>query len=128
MDIAYELLVWLERMGFGTIGTDLFPGQIPNDKNGLWSENASGQPEKYVPIEKPVVDLYCKDTSALDCVTKLNNIKRAIHRMHNTTINSAYVYSFLVIGDIEDVQRDLEYAKIKKITIQVMHRDTNVIS
>jgi len=34
----------------------------------------------------------------------------------------------LVIGDVEDVDRDLEYAKVFKITVQVNHRDLALIS
>lgn len=128
MDIAYEVATWLGRMGFGTVGTDIFAGQIPDSQNGIFVVRAGGQPNKYVPIEEAVVDVYVKNTKASTCIQTLENIKRAIHRMHTTELNDAYVYVFLVIGDIEDVMRDLEYAKIFKVTVQVLHRDTNLIS
>lgn len=63
--------------------------------------------------------------SAIDLI---EGIKRAIHRMHTTEIGTAYVYTFLVLGDIETVERDLEYTKIFKLTIQAVHRATGVIS
>lgn len=128
MDIAYELVVWLQRMGFGTINTDLFVGQIPANTSGVWTELGGGSLNNYVPIEESVVDIYCKNMSSETCVEKLNNIKRAIHRMHTTEINDTYIYTFLVIGDITVVSRDPEYAKIYKLTVQVVHRDTGVIS
>ena len=48
--------------------------------------------------------------------------------MHSTDDELTYVYTFLVLGDIEDVARDIEYAKVFKITLQVVHRDKSLIS
>lgn len=129
MDIAYQVATLLQTSGFGTIGTDLFVGQIPDDTNGLWIELAGGLPNNYVPIEESVINIFCKNTNAQEGVQLLSNIKNFIHRLHNTSpSSSSYIYTFLVIGNIEDVQRDVEYAKIYKLTVQVVYRDTAVIS
>ena len=128
MDIAYEVTTYLASNGFGTLNTSIFVGQIPENTNGIWVERAGGQLNNYVPIEEAVVDIYIKNTKAATCITTLENVKRFIHRMHTTQVNNAYIYTFLVIGDIEVVQRDLEYAKIFKLTVQVVHRDTGLIS
>lgn len=128
MDISYQVAQYLVNAGFGTLGTSIFVDQIPANTNGVYVVRAGGQLNNYVPVEETVLDIYIKDTSASDAITKLENIKRYIHRMNNTAAGSAYVYTFLVIGDIQDVQRDMEYAKIYKITLQVVHRDTSVIS
>ncbi len=101
---------------------------MPDETNGIWVERSGGSLANYVPIENPLVDIYAKNTSAEDAMTAIENIKRYIHRMHNTSTANSYIYSFLVISDIETVMRDLEYAKIFKITVQIMHRDTSVIS
>lgn len=127
-DIAYSVATWLDNMNIGVVGTDIYVGQIPDGIDGIWVERSGGQLNKYVPIEESVVDIYVKDHSAETAMSTLENIKRAIHRMHTTEVSTSYIYSFLVIGDIETVQRDLEYAKIFKITVQVMHRDTIIIS
>lgn len=128
MDIAYQVAQYLATAGFGVLGTSIFAGQIPAEQNGVYVSRLGGLPNNYVPIEEAVLDIYVKDTSAEDAITKLENIKRYIHRMHSTETASVYIYTFLVIGDVEDVQRDLEYAKIFKITVQVMHRAKNLIS
>lgn len=127
-DIAYEVGKYLQNAGFGTLNVDIYAGQIPSDTNGLYVVRTGGQMNNYVPIEESVVDIYVKDTSSSDAITKLENIKRFIHRMHSTEVDAAYVYTFLVLGDIEDVARDLEYAKIYKLTVQVVFRDTALIS
>jgi hypothetical protein len=128
MDIAYKVAMYLDDANFGTLGTDIFVGQIPTGTNGVYVLRSGGQLNNYVPIEETVLDIYVKDNKAEDAVTLLENIKRYIHRMHTTTLSGAYIYTFLVMGDIEDVQRDMEYAKIFKITLQVIHRDTSLIS
>lgn len=128
MDVSYQVAQYLATAGFGTLGTDIFASQIPAEQNGVYVTRLGGMPNKYVPIEETVLDIYVKDTSASDAITKLENIKRYIHRMHSTETSSAYFYTFLVIGDVEDVQRDMEYAKVFKITVQVMHRAKNLIS
>ena len=128
MDIAFEVATWLQRMGFGTVGTSIHVGYLPDSSNAISVMNAGGSPNNYVPIENSFVDIYVKNTSASTGIETINNIKRAIHRMHTTEVNDAYIYTFLVVGDVEDVERDLEYAKIFKITVQVIHRDTDIIS
>jgi hypothetical protein len=128
MDIALELANYLENANYGTVGTNIFAGQIPDETNGIYIVRTGGLPNNYVPIEETVLDIYVKSSSANDCITTLESIKRFIHRMHTTEINDAYIYTFLVLSDVEDVQRDLEYVKIFKITLQVVYRDTGLIS
>jgi len=127
-ELTRNFAAYLEAAGFGTFGTDIFVGQIPSDTNGIYIVDAGGSLNNYVPIVETVLDIYVKDIKAETGIAKLNNIKNFIHRMHNTTIDDSYIYTFLVIGDIEDIQRDVEYAKIYKITLQVVHRDTTLIS
>lgn len=128
MDLSSELATYLQTAGFGTVGTDIFVGQIPEGTNGLYIVNSGGQLGKYVPVNETALDIYCKNTKASTCISTLNNVKNYIHRMHNTVTANAYIYSILVIGDVEDVARDLEYAKMYKITVSVLNRATSVIS
>lgn len=127
-DVALTVGTYLQNAGYGTVGTDIYIGQIPATSNGIYVMRSGGSMNNYVPIEESVVDIYVKNTSSADAVDTLESIKRYIHRMHSTTVGNDYVYTFLILGDIEDVQRDLELAKIYKITLQVVHRDTAVIS
>lgn len=128
MDVCYAVAVWLERMGFGTLNTDIFIDQIEDGINGIWVERNAGSNNNYVPISETVVDIYFKNTQASVCIDRAMDVKNAIHRMYDTTANNILVYSFLVIGDVEAVQRDLEYAIIYKLSVQVLHRDLTLIS
>ncbi len=128
IDVALTVGTYLDNAGFGTVGTDIFVGQIPATQDGIYIMRAGGQMNNYIPIEESVVDIYVKNTTSQQAIQTLEQIKRYIHRMHSTTIGNDYIYTFLVLGDIEDVQRDLELAKIYKITLQIVHRDEAVIS
>jgi hypothetical protein len=127
-DIAYQVASWLASAGFGTLGTDIFVGQMPADTNGLYVFRTGGQLNNYVPIEEAVCDIYCKNIKSELAVDKLEDIKQAIHRQYSQTIGDTFVYTFLILGNIECIERDNEYAKVYKLTVQAVHRDTTLIS
>ena len=127
-DVAYEIAKYIANAGDGTLGKDVFASQIPSDQNGIYVIRAGGSLNNYNSIANTVVDVYIKNTQASTCITTLEGIKAYIHRMYDTNIDNTHIYSILVIGDVTDVQRDQEYAKVFKITVQVIHRDTGIIS
>lgn len=128
MDIAKELGTWLGANGFGTLGSSIFIGQIPADVDGIYIVRSGGGLNNYIPVQATIVDIYAKNQSAENAITTLEAIKRFAHRMHNFNTTNGYFYSVLVLGDIEDVQRMDNYAKIVKITVQVTSRDKTLIS
>lgn len=128
MDIAKEIATYLQNAGLGTVGSNIFIGQIPSDQNGIYVSFTGGSMANYLPIEEAVLDIYVKDTSASDAMTTLVGIKNLIHRMHNTLTANSYIYSILAIGNVETVDRDTEYAKLFKITFRVQFRDTSLVS
>jgi Bacteriophage minor capsid protein len=128
MDIALVISTYLANAGFGTVGTSIFVGQIPSSIDGVYVIRSAGQMNNYLPVENTILDIYVKDSKSIEGVEKIENIKRYIHRMHNTTTSDTYIYSMLVLGDIESVERDAEYAKIYKVTVSVQHRPLSLIS
>lgn len=128
MDVAYEIAEYLQTAGFGTLGTSIFVDQIGGETDGIYVESLGGESQNYLPIDQAVLNIYAKNTSAATAKAQLRNIKNHIHRMHNTVTANAYIYSILAIGGVENVDRDLEYAKLYKLTISVMCRDLGLIS
>lgn len=128
MDIAKEIATYLQNAGFGTVGTDIFIGQIPATTNGVYVMRATGTMQNYLPIENALVDIYVKNTSSEQSVIKIENIKRYVHRMHNTITQNAYIYSILGVGDVEVIERTDDYQKVYKITVEVTHRSLGLIS
>lgn len=127
-EIGLALANYLDTSGFGTLGTDIFVSQIPDGVNGIWVERVGGLQNNYVPMQEAVVNIYAKNTSAADAITLLENIKDHIHRMHTTTAGDNFIYTMLVLGNVEDVSRDLEYAKIVKLTVQLVYKNNGIIS
>jgi hypothetical protein len=128
MDIAKELATYLSNAGYGTVGTDIFVGQIPKTTDGIYLIRQGGSNNNYLPIEKTYIDIYCKNQSAKTSVETLENIKRYIHRMHNTLFSNFYVFSILALGGVEPVVRDLEYSSINRISLELTSRANNLIS
>jgi len=127
-DVTLAMAYYLQTAGFGTYNTNIFVGYIPENTDAIWLEAVGGSQNNYVPMQEAVINIYIKNTNASTAVDKLNQVKHYIHRMHSTTVSNNYIYSMLVLGNIEDVTRDLEYAKIFKLTVQLTYRNTNVIS
>jgi hypothetical protein len=128
MDIAYELADYLaDNFGY-TLATDMFIGQIPASTQGILITRGGGSMNNYLPVEESVIDIYAKYTNSSTAMTRLEAIKRHIHRMHNTSNNTAYIYSMLIMGDVEEVSRDEENFKIYRITVLIKHRTTTLIS
>jgi len=128
MDIANIVGQYLADSGFGTLGTNIFIGYLPENKQGIYIDRIGGQLNNYVPIEEAAVNIYVKNTSGSEAVYTIESIKKHIHRMYSTTKGNAYIYTFLVLGNIEPVARDLEYGKIYKLSVQVTFTNTGIIS
>jgi hypothetical protein len=128
MDIAYALANYLQNSNFGTVGSSIFVGQIPSGVNGIYIFRSTGTLENYLPIETSVIDIYAKNTSSQQAINTIEEIKRFMHRMHNTSTQDFYIYSMLAIGDVETIERDNEYAKIYKLSFEIKHRKTSLIS
>jgi hypothetical protein len=128
MDIANTVANYLQTAGFGTVGSDIFVGYIPDDTNGVWIERIGGNLNYYLPIEESVVNIYVKNTKASIAIDKIEDIKRYIHRMYSVDSATSYIYTLLVLSDVEDLSRDIEYEKVYKITVQVVFRDKTLIS
>lgn len=127
-DVANSMAKYLSDNGFGTLGTDIHVGYMPDNDSAIAVMRSGGIPHKYTPIVDTIVDIYVKNTSGTEAMSKIESIKNFVHRMHNTELENDYMYSMLVIGDVEDIQRDPEYSKVFKITVQLLHRDSALIS
>lgn len=128
MDIAEQIARYLASSGFGAFGSDIFVSELPENDNCIGVIRSGGELADYLPVEKSLVDVYVKNTSSLSAVTLIESIKRQIHRMHSWESPSIYIYSMLVVQDVEDLTRDNEQAKVYKISIQVLHRAKILIS
>lgn len=128
MDIASEFADILEAGGFGTVGTDIFVGSLPAETNGIYIDRSGGQLDNYLPIEITDLNVYVQNTSSATAIQTIENIKRTYHRHLETGTANSFIYTILAIGDVEDLGRDINYGKIYKLTLEIRHRSTALIS
>ena len=128
IDIAYEIAEYIQDNFSYVLETDLYVGQIPDTTSGIMVKRNGGTLNNYIPVEQTVTDIYARYTSASEAITKLEALKRFMHRMIDTETTNTVIYSMIVLGDIEEVSRDLQGYKIYKFSLLVTHRDNNLIS
>jgi len=128
MDTTYELAVYLANNGFGTLGQDIFVNQIPAQTKGIYISHVGGNLALYTPMQDSVVNIYVKDTSASNGASTISSIKNFVHRMVATETANSYIYSMLVVGDVENVNRDMDGNAIYKITVTIKCKDNSLIS
>lgn len=73
-DIVYRLADYLADSGFGTMGTDIFGGQMPSDTHGIYLMRSGGTLANYTPIEEAVIDIYSQH---------IESRKEAMARLHS---------------------------------------------
>ena len=127
-DILSEFADKLQTNGLGTVGTDIFIGQLPAETNGIYLERIGGSMDMYLPIEQTVVNVYVQNIKSSTAISTIETIKRTYHRHLETGTDNSFIYTILALGDVEDLGRDLDYGKIYKITFQITHRARGIIS
>lgn len=128
MDIAYQLALYLQTNGYGTVGTDIFVGALPTETNGIYIDRLGGSNDYYTAISRASLNVFVRDTNASDASQTIANIKNFLHRMVGTETVGASIYSILSLGEVENLGRDLESSNIYKVTVQMIYRDKNLIS
>jgi hypothetical protein len=128
IDLAKDIATLLSNSGLGTLGSDLFIDNMPDDKNGLYIVHAGGELDKYTPMQTTIFDIYAKYQQAQTAVNKLESVLSLIHRMHSVNLSNTYLFSILGIGSVEVVDILDNNDKIYKITISVINRNKLNIS
>ncbi len=60
-DITLALATYLQAAGFGTYGTNIFVGYIPENTDAIWLEQVGGSQNNYLPMQEAVVNIYIKN-------------------------------------------------------------------
>jgi hypothetical protein len=129
MIIARELARLIEDSFSYTFGSNLFIDNVPiGVTNALYIDHLGGISNNYLPTGIAVLDIISRNVSAETAIDNLNEIKNHFVRMYSTETSNAYIYSILLVSDIENVGRDLESMAEYKITVEVNHRDKLLIS
>ncbi len=130
-NLLTELTTYISNAGFGTQGTDLFIGTLPDAPDDALMLFGAGGPgfDPYVSTGYASVDVWARcSVNSGDAYDKLTNLVNALHREQNFSLGRFYVYFISAQSNILDLDRDSMGRKLFKVTLRVIYLDTNVVS
>lgn len=108
-----ELVEYLEDQSVGTVGTDLFAGELPAGVvNGMVLTQYPGSPPELTcgsngwTLELPRLQFRVRNTSEATALTKCNLAAAAFTKVKNQTIESVYYRSVTVLQSPGLLYRD----------------------
>lgn len=125
-EIASKLQDW----GYGTVGTDIFKGSLPETiATGCYIIAApSPAPHMYLDTEDQVFDFWYRADHTETAQRKLRELYNLLHRRANYTTLSYHIYFSNALGSIRDADRDREGGKLLVLSVQFKCRNINNVS
>ena len=122
--IIEELADHLETEGVGTVGDDIFIGELPLDVGNCMAllYSVSSEPNKSLDVYEQTIDFWVRNKSASAGYALLKSAQEIFHRMGNYELDSYHVYFSNSLGSIEDNDRDTERRKLYKLAIRFIYR------
>ncbi len=114
----------------GTVGTDLFIGELPLDVSNCVSAVYSSSPNPNLTFDvfDQSVDLWARNVSSDTGYNKLKAIAGLLDRNHHYVMGDYYVYFSHALGRIDDNDRDIERRKIYKLSLSFTCRLRDLVS
>lgn len=121
---------YLEDNGLGTIGTNIFDGELQFDKTDIVSliTSPSPEPNKAIPYFEQTIDIWARYSDYDVGYLKLQDIFDLLHQNEHYDIGDFHVYLSYSTGMIEDMGRDVERRHIFKLTLAFIYRNATVLS
>lgn len=122
--IIEQLAEYLETSDVGTVGADIFIGEIPFDKDACLSliYSISPEPNKSLDVYEQTIDFWTRNKSAQAGYAKLVEVQELLHRKGNWELSSYHIYFSHSLGSIEDNDRDTERRKLYKLSMRFIYR------
>jgi hypothetical protein len=108
--LATDIAEYLEDQSIGTVGTDIFVGQMPDTTSNAIAiyEYAGTPPECVGHVENPRLVVRVRNTIYANARSKARDILYALHTKADSTIEShSYLY-IRAVGSINYLGRDAE--------------------
>lgn len=125
-----EIADLLEDWGIGTVGTDIFIGDLPdNITAGMFLVTSpSPEPHSYIDTEYHAIDFYYLHSKYQLAYDKLRDVFMKLNRRHNYETNNWYIYFTKVLNGISDQDRTREGGKLLRLGVLFTCRNKNTIS
>ena len=115
---------YLNTNGLGTLGTDLFIGELPLEKGDCVTMiyAPSPDPDPAIDVYEQVIEFWSRNKKTEVAYSKLLAILNLLHKGQNYSITGYHVYFSNALGMIEDNDRDIERRKLYKLSIKFIYR------
>lgn len=126
--IITDLAQYLEDNNIGTVGTDLYVGELPLDKNNCIAlvYSPSPEPDKSIPYYDQTIDIWARFSSYEDGYNMLQTVFDLIHRAENYQMGGWHIYLSYANGLINDNGRDVERRHLFQLTLTFVYRESDI--
>ena len=130
VDLDVEITTLMQSLGLGTVGVDIFNGQLPQGvvKGFYIVPSQSPSPEKYIDHEYPVIDFWYRSPYTGEAKAKMRELYTKFHRAYNMDTANWHIFFSEALGGSMDMDRDAEGGKLEKLSVQFICRNINSIS
>jgi len=91
MSTAIDIATYLQSHVFGTIGTDIFYGFLPDEPDhAICVYDTSGRPSELYGIDQPNFQITVRDASYATASSTIESIQSVLQYLTNTTINGTF--------------------------------------
>ena len=125
--IIESIAKYLEDNSIGTMGTDIFIGELPFDKENCISlvYTPSPEPNKALDVYEQVIDFRSRFKKTEVGYSKMLDILDLLHKGQNYEIDDYHVYFSNALGMIDDNDRDSERRKLFSLSIRFIYRKSD---
>lgn len=126
--IVQDIARFLADYSSFTMRDDLFVGEIPRGTDGVYViADPSPEPDKETGIIYQDVSFWSRYTNDATGFEKLGEIYNFFDRRHHYSTDQYYVHFSHAMGQIEDMDRDADKAKLLKLSVMfILNRDSNI--
>lgn len=127
--IVRDLCRFLADYSSFTMQQDLWAGEIKRGLNGVFAIAApSEQPDKETGIAYQSIEFWARNDDTGKAFEQLGEIYNFFDRRHHYSSDHYFIHFSHCEGQIEDMDRDLENAKLLKLSVRFILNPTNAIS
>lgn len=134
--LAREIAQLLQNVNIGTFATsnpdnrNIFVGMLPEDvTQGMFIiEAPSPPPHQYVDTEYPILDFWYRSPYTDLGHEKLEQVYNFLHRKYHYETTNWHIAFSRALGNIIDVDRDAEFGKLYRLSVQFICRNLNNVS
>lgn len=112
-----------------TMRDTLFAGELKRGVDGVFAVAApSEEPDRYTGVMYQSIEFWARNTDTAKAFDHLSEIYNFFDRRHHYNTDKYYIYFSHCEGQIEDMDRDIDNAKLLKLSVRFILISQQAIS